>query len=474
MSDATTAAVILIISVGVVISYPSLMYPPIRRATNRIIRALGWPFRSLWRECQRITGGIRERRELRQEIPELVQFAQDRAAELVEATGRMWLETQLYIHKPQNMIGDADRDHETLTERQRALLAKSYGQPVYKDEWFQRHESMFPRPSFERWWELDMWFTWVVWKVLAAIFIATYALPRRIPSYRVRSRQWLRRLRDEWLWLLEEQARLLDVMTKLPERTMVYDRLEAAKELKRQQRETEDELLRPLKTAEIALESAKAHLRMLRMRPQHTPTKGSAVLWVDDAIKDWQARVDRIERARSKDSNPEALIEAIHSLERDMAMAGIHAAKVIWIERRAQQIWKMHRILKKRYDGLRLPDTELEAITTAVRKVVSPQWAEGRWDELAGTLDRVLVSIQNYERLVLSCVWQLHAGSFDQLVQRVFHPERPVRDTDMRINPQADESMKKAAAAGPAKQSPYVEQVLEHAQKNHSRVAQGS
>src|SRR3970040_3039794 len=49
MSDATTAAVIVILSVGVVISYPSLMYPPLRSAAGRALRGLAWPLRAVWR-----------------------------------------------------------------------------------------------------------------------------------------------------------------------------------------------------------------------------------------------------------------------------------------------------------------------------------------------------------------------------------------------------------------------------------------
>lgn len=471
MSDATTAAVVLIVSIGVVISYPSFMYPPFRMAGSRLLRALAWPVRALWRTGHGLATVPSERMRLGQEIRELAQFAEGKAAELVEATGRMWLETQLYIHKPQHAIKDADRQHEFLTARLHRLKAESYGKPVHQDDWFRQHEVAFHRPPLERWWEFDLWFTWAVWKLLGLIFMVAYALPRRIPAYRIRSLSWLKHLRDEWLSLLEEQARLLDLMIKLPERTKIYDRLESAKEVKRQQRETEDELLRPLKTAEVALQSAKAHIRVLQIRPQHTPTKGSAVLSLEPALKEWQSRVEKIELARNDHATPEELIRDIHALERDMAMAGIYAAKVIWIERRAQQIWKLHRKLKKSYDDLRMPDTELEAVTTLVRKAIPPLWAAGRWDELAGVLDRALVGIQNYERLVLSCVWQLHAGTFDQLVGRVFRPESTSWTTEIRINPQAVESVKQAAV-GTTKQSPYVERVLESASRSNSRLAQ--
>jgi hypothetical protein len=81
------------------------------------------------------------------------------------------------------------------------------------------------------------------------------------------------------------------------------------------------------------------------------------------------------------------------------------------------------------------------------------------------------VGIQNYERLVLSCVWQLHAGTFDQLVGRVFRPESTSWTTEIRINPQAVESVKQAAV-GTTKQSPYVERVLESASRSNSRLAQ--
>jgi hypothetical protein len=248
--------------------------------------------------------------------------------------------------------------------------------------------------------------------------------------------------------------------------------LESAKEVKRQQRETEDEQQRPLKTAELALQSAKAHIRVLQIRPQHTPTKGSSVLTLEPALQVWQTRVEAIEAARGDHATPGELIRDIHALERDMAMAGIYAAKIIWIERRAQQIWKLHRRLKKDYRDLRLPDSELEAVTNMVRKAIPPLWASARWDELTGVLDRALVGIQNYERLVLSCVWQLHAGTFEQLVQRVFRPESAPWTSEMRINPQAGESIRRAATAAATKQSPYVERVLEHASKRSPRVAQ--
>jgi hypothetical protein len=475
VSDATAAAVVLIVSIGVVISYPTFMYPPLRSAGTRFFRALVWPLRAARQALRDLRSRPVGRRMLGQEVHELAQFAEAKARELAEATGRMWLETQLYIHKPQHAIRDADRQHEALTSRLHQLTAATYGQPVQQDEWFQRHEATFRPPPRERWWEIDLWFTWAVWKMLAVIFIAAYSLPRRrVPSYRVRSRKRLAALREEWLALLEHQADLLDLMLKLPELTRTYDRLESAKEVKREQRATEEEQLRPLKTAEIALQSAKAHIRVLQIRPQHTPTKGSAVLTLEPALREWKARVEQIERARNDHTTPEELIRDIHALERDMAMAGIHAARVIWIERRAQQIWMLHRRLKKTYRDLRLPDSELEAITTTVRKAIPPLWASARWDELTAVLDRALNNIQNYERLVLSCVWQLHAGTFQQLVERVFRPETADWTPELRINPQAGESIRRAATAASAKQSPFVERVLEHAAKSNSRLAERS
>src|SRR4030042_730266 len=122
MSDATTAAVIVIVSVGVVISYPSLMYPPLRTPAG------------------------------------------------------MGRETQLYTHKPQRAIRDADRSHEELTARYHGLVARSLGQPVWEDEWFRRHEAAFRRPPLERWWAVDLWGSWAVWKILAVIFVVIYAL----------------------------------------------------------------------------------------------------------------------------------------------------------------------------------------------------------------------------------------------------------------------------------------------------------
>src|SRR3990172_12404255 len=67
MSDATTAAVIVIVSVGVVISYPSLMYPPLRTAAGRALWVLAWPLRAVWRLGQWIGSAPAQRGRLRQE-----------------------------------------------------------------------------------------------------------------------------------------------------------------------------------------------------------------------------------------------------------------------------------------------------------------------------------------------------------------------------------------------------------------------
>ncbi|HLF82282.1 MAG TPA: hypothetical protein VI410_10975, partial [Anaerolineales bacterium] len=84
MSDATTAAVIVIVSVGVVISYPSLMYPPLRTAAGRALRVLAWPLRAVWRLGQWIGSAPAERVRLGQEVRELVQYAEGKSRELAE------------------------------------------------------------------------------------------------------------------------------------------------------------------------------------------------------------------------------------------------------------------------------------------------------------------------------------------------------------------------------------------------------
>jgi hypothetical protein len=73
----------------------------------------------------------------------------------------------------------------------------------------------------------------------------------------------------------------------------------------------------------------------------------------------------------------------------------------------------------------------------------------------------------------VSRVWQLHAGSFEQLVQRVFRPDSANGDTQIRFNPEAVETMKQAAV-GSSTVSPYVRRVLEEAEKSNSRLAQRS
>ena len=319
----------------------------------------------------------------------------------------------------------------------------------------------FPGPPADLWWQIDLWSSWAVWRILAAIFVVTYALPRKIPRFRTRTHLRLRKQRSEWLSLIEQQARLCDYMDTIPERTKIYDRLESAKELKRRQREAQNELLRPLKSAEIAFEGVKGYVRQLQVRRRHAPTKGSAVLSLEQVLKEWQAKIQDIEQARARENNTEEVIAAIHSLERDMAMAATYAVKVVRVERSAQLIQSLHKRLKRRYRGLRMPDEELKAVTIAMREVVPELWISARWVELDEALDTTLEDIRVYEYVVLSRVWHLHAGTFEQLVQAVFRPGSATNATEMRINPEIGESTKKATE-GSSELSPFAERVHEH------------
>jgi hypothetical protein len=470
LSDPTKAAIILIISIGLVISYPTLMYPPIRNAIRRAIFALGWPFRAIGRVRLSIAQAPGQWVRLQKEILRLAELAESREQELTEAAGRMWLETQVFPHKPKELIRNADRNHGILSALHSELIAETFGRPVSKEAWFQKHEKAFRMPPRDDWWQVDLWFTWAVWRILAAVFVVTYAGPRRIPPFRVRTNRRLSNLLMEWRSLTRRQARLRGLIEKVPERTKLYDQQESAKELESQQQEVQDAMLRPLKTAEVALEGAKGYLKRLQVRRQDAPTKGSAVLSLELVANAWQARIHDIEQAQAEKNRPMELIRAIRSLERDMALTGTYAARVVRVERRAQQIQSLHKRLKRRSRGQHLPDEELKVITIAMRDVVSQLWVEARWDELTDVLDRTLENIRTYETVVLSRVWHLKAGTFEQLLKLVFQPGYTAATTEMRFNPQVDAQMKKAAD-GSSKLSPFAERVQEYADGDESRFA---
>ena len=470
LNDPMKAAVILIIAIGLVISYPALMYPPIRKGARRVVWILGWPIRTVWRTGQSLAAAPGERVQLRQEILRLAELAEEREQQLTEAAGRMWLETQLFLHKPKDLIRNADRNHGALSAFHTELIADTFGRPVTQEEWFRQHEKAFRIPPKDLWWQVDLWLYWAIWRFLAAMFVVIYAGPRRISPYQVRTNRGLRGLLGEWRSLTRKQARLRGVIEKIPERTQIYDRLESAKELERQQHQVQDAQLRPLKTAEVALEGAKGYLKRLQVRHQDAPTKGSAVLTLAPVLSGWQARIQDIEAARAAQGRPEDLIRTIRSLERDMALAGSYAARVVRVERRAQQIQSLHKRLKRRRGGQRLPDEELKVITIAIRDVVSQLWVEARWDELSEVLNKTLENIRIYEGAVLSRVWHLKAGTFAQLLSVVFQPGYTATTTEIRFNPQVDAQMKKAAD-GSSKLSPFAERVQEYADGDESRFA---
>ncbi|MGH2621035.1 MAG: hypothetical protein ACRDHG_10765, partial [Anaerolineales bacterium] len=160
MNDPMKAAVILMISIGLVLSYPALMYPPIRKASRRFVWILGWPFRTVWRAGLSLAAAPGERVQLQQEILRLAELAEGREQELTEAAGRMWLETQLFLHKPRELIRNADRNHGALTAFHSELIADTFGRPVSKEQWFQQHEKAFRIPPKEVWWQVDLWLYW--------------------------------------------------------------------------------------------------------------------------------------------------------------------------------------------------------------------------------------------------------------------------------------------------------------------------
>jgi len=464
------AAVILLISIGLVISYPTLMYPPIRKAVRKFVWLLGWPFRAVWRAGLSLAAAPGERVQLQQEILRLAELAEVREQQLTEAAGRMWLETQLFLHKPRDLIRNADRNHGALTAFHSELRADTFGRPVSKELWFQQHEKAFRIPPKEVWWQVDLWLYWAIWRILAAVFVVTYAGPRTIPPFRVRTNRRLSNLVMEWRSLTRRQARLRGVIEKIPERTKIYDLQESAKERESKHQEVQDALLRPLKAAEVALEGAKGYIKRLQVRHQDAPTKGSAVLSLGPVLIGWQARIQDIEQAQAEKSRPEELIRTIRSLERDMALAGTYAARVVRVERRAQQIQSLHKRLKRRRRGQRLPDDELKIITIAIRDVVSQLWVEARWDELSDVLNKTIENIRIYETVVLGRVWHLKAGTFEQLLEVVFQPGYTAATTEIRFNPQVDAQMKKAAD-GSSKLSPFAERVQEYADGDESRFA---
>jgi hypothetical protein len=470
MSSSAKAAILLIFSVGLVISYPSITYPPLRNFFLKILRALVWPIWAVWQVGRWVVAAPGEWSRLQKELPELADVADGREQELMLAAGKMWLETQMFTHKPRLLIGKVDREHGELALVLQELRAKTFGRPVTEEPWFKRHSEAFRPPPLEIWWQIDLWFAWLVWQLLAAFFRLAYAIPRRIPRFRRRGIRWGRILRDEWRSLLDRQVALRRLIEKVPERTKIYDRLQSAKEVKRRQRKELQELLRPMKGIEAEFEGAKGYIRRLKMRPRHTPTKGSEVLWLKDVIKVWEVRVQQIEQAQASDQDPELIMEAIRSLVRDMALAGTYAAKVLAVERRAQLIRRLHKRLRSRFRYVRLPEEEVKSITIIMREVVSQLWASGSWDELAEALDTVLEYIQIYEMAVLSRVWELQAGNFEQLVAKVFGTGYSPRRRQIRLNPQMDENSKRAAD-GSDELSPYAKKLRSHDNDLSSRYA---
>lgn len=469
MSNASKAVIILILSIGLVVSYPALMYPPIRRGARKLLRALGWPVRTIRRAIADLRQLPEHWRWLRSEMERLSALAERREEDLTATAGRMWLETQLYTYKPSDLIRNADRNHAALAELHAELRGRTFGQPVYQDEWFQRHEKTYVRPAWEVWWQVDLWFSWLLWKLLAAFFVVAYALPRRYPAYRVMTPGRLREVRDEWRSLTRRQALLRTSMEKIPERTRAYDEEQSAKDLERKQRDAERAMERPIKTAEVALAVANSYVHRLRLRRRQAPTKGSAVLVLEPALMQWQARIAHIEHARSNGTTPQDFIRQVHSLERDMSLAGTYAVKVVQVERRAQLIHNLHKRLKRRSPGLRMPDDVLKTIMTKLRREVAGLWASARWSELEGVLDLIMKNIVMYESVILSRVWHLQAGTFEQLVDIVFRPEAAARRTDMRFNPEIGEQLRQAAS-GSSKSSPFSERVRGHTNGGRSQI----
>lgn len=468
MNNASKAALLLILSIGLVISYPALMYPPIRRGGRKLLHALGWPLRAAGRAVAHVKQLPEHWRWLRSEIERMGALAERREEQLTAAAGRMWLETQLYTYKPSDLIRNADRNHAALAELHTRLRGRTFGQPVSKDEWFRRHEQTYVRPSLEEWWQVDLWFSWLLWKLLATFFILAYALPRRYPAYRVMTPGRLTSLLDEWRSLTRRQALLRTSMEKIPERTRAFDEEQSAKDLERKQQDAQSALQRPLQTAEVALGVAKGYVRRLRLRRRHPPTKGSAVLSLEPALMHWQARIAHVEHSRLNGATAQDFIEGVHALERDMSLAGAYAVKVVQVERRAQLIHSLHKRLKRRSPDLRMPDEVLKTIMTGIRRDVAGLWASARWGELDGVLDLLMKNIVMYESVILSRVWHLQAGTFEQLVDIVFRPEAAARRTDIRFNPEIGEPLRQAAA-GSTKSSPFSERVRGHANGGRSQ-----
>ena len=470
MSYSTKAVILLIITVGLVISYPSLTYPPIRKAARKLLWILGWPFRAIWRVCLWIAAAPIEWARYQREIPDLALAAEGKEQELALSAGRMWLETQLYTYKPRLLIANSDHDHGALAALHEELRAKTFGRPVARDAWFQSNEKAYPRPTLERWWQIDLWFAWAVWQILAVIYIVAYAIPRKIPRFRRRGYRWVKNLHGEWLSLVEQLAALRGLMEKIPDRTKIYDRLESAKEAKRRERKEQDRLRRPIGSIETEFEGAKSYIRRLQIRRRHPPTKGSEVLSLEDLLTEWQKRVCRIEQAQVEERGPEEIAAAIKSFVKDMSLAGAYGVKVVQVERRAQLVRSLHKRLKRRFPDVRLPDEEAKTITIIMREVVSQLWVAARWDGLTEALETVLEHVQAYESAVLGRAWELQVGSFEQLVAKVFGTGSIPNANQIRINPEVDAGRKKAAE-GSNELSPFAEELRAHDSELSPRYA---
>lgn len=463
-------AIIVIFAFVLVLSYPTYAYPPLRNTLGRVVWILVWPFRGLWRATKWIIAAPGQWVRFQREIPELAEKAEMQAQELAVSAGHMWLETQFFPHKPRLVIRDADRDHGTLSRIHTELLSRTFGRPVREEVWFIKQKKAYPRPPRDTWWQIDVWFYWAAWLILAALFIVAYYLPGRIPRFRKLTPIGLRRLHGEWRSLIKEQAELRANMESIPERTKIYDRLESAKELRKRRRKAEEALLHPLKSAEIAFEGVKGYIRQWQFRRRYVPTKGSQYLSLQHILGEWQERVHNIERMQANGHNAEELIETVRSLERDMAMAGIYATKIVQMERRAQQIRSLHKRLKRRNRRLNMPNDELADVIIPLREEVPKLWVAARWDELDSVLDKTLRSVQIYESVILSRTWNLHAGTFQQLVAVVFRPGAAADSVHMRINPETDEG-RRQASSGSSGFSAFAKEIHEHSSEERSRFA---
>ncbi len=211
----------------------------------------------------------------------------------------------------------------------------------------------------------------------------------------------LKEIHQDWQELLAAIDELLDFLNEASEGAAFYDKMETAKDRKREReavRAVEDERVREAKRSLIR----SIHYVVLRERGEDPVTLGSVLLDMDDAVNVWIERLQQVISMEAEiDIEVDELITHIEGLRKQIIETSFYAEKVKRVEDHLDETLSLEEELQA-FGKTVIAEIELYEILALLQEDVPACWAQGQWESLSQHLDTVERFARRSESMVRS------------------------------------------------------------------------